>query len=236
MEYKQIRARKIYEEVADSLIDMLRTGDLQPGDRLDSVESLAKSFQVGRSAIREALSALRAMGLLEMRQGEGTFVKQFDPSRFSVPVSVAFLMKQEDIKELLEVRKILEIGAVESAATHYTKEDLDAMQQALIAMEQAKGNGDLGEEADLEFHLAIAHATHNQMLINLMNSVSEIMMETMRETRRLWLHSEQKTTTLLEEHRKIMEAIQNRDKEHAKSLMFEHLTKVEQALNQFINK
>ncbi|GGD02017.1 FadR/GntR family transcriptional regulator [Pontibacillus salipaludis] len=236
MEYKQIRARKIYEEVADSLIDMLRAGDLQPGDRLDSVESLAKSFQVGRSAIREALSALRAMGLLEMRQGEGTFVKQFDPSRFSVPVSVAFLMKQEDIKELLEVRKILEVGAVESAATHYTKEDIEAMQQALTAMEKAKGNGDLGEEADLEFHLAIAHATHNQMLINLMNSVSEIMMETMRETRRLWLHSEQKTTTLLEEHRTIMEAIQNRDPVRAKSLMFEHLTKVEQALSQFINK
>lgn len=236
MEYKQIRARKIYEEVADSLIDMLRAGDLRPGDRLDSVESLAKSFHVGRSAIREALSALRAMGLLEMRQGEGTFVKQFDPSRFSVPVSVAFLMKQEDIKELLEVRKILEVGAVESAAAHYTKEDIESMQQALLAMEKAKGNGDLGEKADLEFHLAIAHATHNQMLINLMNSVSEIMMETMRETRRLWLHSEQKTTTLLEEHRNIMEAIQNRDAVQAKSLMFEHLTKVEKALSQFINK
>ncbi|MCD5325686.1 MULTISPECIES: FadR/GntR family transcriptional regulator [Pontibacillus] len=236
MEYKQIRARKIYEEVADSLIDMLRQGDLKPGDRLDSVESLAKSFQVGRSAIREALSALRAMGLLEMRQGEGTFVKQFEPSRFSVPVSVAFLMKKEDIKELLEVRKILEVGAAESAAIHHTEEDLEAMEKALVAMGEAKGNGELGEEADLEFHLAVAHSTHNHMLINLMNSVSEIMVETMRETRRLWLHSEQKTTTLLQEHYDILRAIQHRDGQLAKKHMFEHLTKVEQALSNFINK
>ncbi|MFG6114743.1 FadR/GntR family transcriptional regulator [Halobacillus sp. MO56] len=234
MEYKRIRARKIYEEVADSLVAMLKNGDLKPGDKLDSVEQLAKNFDVGRSAIREALSAMRAMGLVEMRQGEGTYIKEFDASRFSLPVAAALIMKREDVKELLEVRKILEAGAVSSAAERHSDSDIAAMVEALHAMEQAKGNGELGEKADLEFHIAIARATDNQMLINLMNSVSEIMMETMRETRRHWLHSEKSTARLLEEHWLIFEAIKNRDSELAQKHMLNHLVGVEQALAEYI--
>ncbi|KGX85591.1 FadR/GntR family transcriptional regulator [Pontibacillus litoralis] len=234
MEYKQIQAKKIYEEVADSLLAMLKNGSLQPGDKLESVERLAKNFNVGRSAIREALSALRAMGVLEMRQGEGTFVKQFDASRFSVPLSVAFLMKRENVKELLEVRKILEIGVVESAVNNHTKEDLLSMKQALYEMERAGGNGDLGEKADLEFHLAIAKASHNHMLYNLMQSVSEIMKEAMRETRRLWLFSEQNMLTLLEEHWTIYYAIEQCDDQLAQKLMLNHLTGVESALADYV--
>lgn len=235
MEYKQIRARKIYEEVADSLVAMLKNGDLKPGDKLDSVEQLARNFDVGRSAIREALSAMRAMGLVEMRQGEGTYIKQFDASRFSLPVAAALLMKREDVKELLEVRKILEVGAAGSAAEKHKEADLAPMVEALQSMEEAKGNGELGEQADLAFHLAVAHATHNQMLINLMNSVSEIMMETMRETRRLWLHSENRTAELLKEHWLIFEAIKKRDSALAQKHMLNHLVEVEQALAEYID-
>nr|WP_272917052.1 FadR/GntR family transcriptional regulator [Pontibacillus yanchengensis] len=235
VQYKQIRTRKIYEEVADSLLEMLQKGELKPGDKLDSVEQLAKNFSVGRSAVREALSALRATGILEMRQGEGTFVKQFDPTKFSIPVSVAFIMKRKDIKELMDVRKILEVGAVSTAALEYKEEDLLPIQAALDDMRNANDNGELGEKADLDFHLAIAQATHNQMLVNLMNSVSEIMMEAMREARKLWFDSEKRTCKLLEEHKLIYEAIENRDPDKAQERMLFHLTQVEEALFQYID-
>ncbi|KHE72045.1 FadR/GntR family transcriptional regulator, partial [Halobacillus sp. BBL2006] len=215
MEYKPIRTKKIYEQVADSLLDSLKNGTLKSGDKLDSVEVLAKNFNVGRSAIREALSALRAMGILEMRQGEGTYVKAFDASRFSLPVSVAFLMKAEDMKDLLEVRQILEVGAAGSAAASRTEEDLEPMKAALRAMEEAKGNGELGEQADLAFHMALVRASHNQMLINLMNSVSEIMVQAMRETRKL-LHTNDGTERLLQEHKRIMDAIESQEEEKAR--------------------
>ncbi|MFC0522982.1 FadR/GntR family transcriptional regulator [Pontibacillus salicampi] len=234
MQYKPIRTRKIYEEVADSLLEMIQKGDIRPGDKLDSVEQLAKNYNVGRSAIREALSALRATGILEMRQGEGTFVKEFDPTKFSLPVSIAFIMKRKDIKELMDVRKILEVGAVYTAALEHNQGDLRAMHQALVDMEEANGNGELGEKADLDFHLAIAHATHNDMLINLMNSVSEIMMEAMREARKLWFHSEKKTFKLLEEHKLIYQAIEKQDGDKAQELMLFHLTQVEEALFKYI--
>ncbi|MBT2582636.1 FadR/GntR family transcriptional regulator [Planococcus sp. ISL-109] len=235
MEFKQIRTRKIYEEVTDSILEMIKTGQYKAGDKLDSVEQLAKNFNVGRSAIREALSGLRAMGLVEMHQGEGTYITAFDASKFSLPVSSALLMKREDIKELSEVRKILEVGAVASAALNYRKEDLAEIEQALTAMKQAKGQGALGEKADLAFHLAIARATHNQMLINLMGSVAEIMVESMRETRLLLLYSEEMMGSLLEEHQEIFEAIKQRNADAAQAKMLDHLVGVEKVLSKYID-
>ncbi|KGX88662.1 GntR family transcriptional regulator [Pontibacillus halophilus JSM 076056 = DSM 19796] len=233
MEYKPITTKKIYEQVADSLLESLRNGTLKSGDKLDSVEVLAKNFKVGRSAIREALSALRAMGILEMRQGEGTYVRAFDASRFSLPVSVGLLMTPEDLRELLEVRKILEVGAAGSAAVTRTEEDLVLIKEALQNMEDAKGNGEIGDQADLAFHLALVKATHNQMLINLMNSVSEIMVQAMRETRKL-LHTPEGTEQLLEEHRLILQGIESRDEAKAKEAMVTHLSNVEISLADYI--
>ncbi|WP_082232169.1 FadR/GntR family transcriptional regulator [Halobacillus massiliensis] len=233
MQYKPIRPKKIYEQVADSLLDSLKNNELKPGDKLDSVEQLAKSFNVGRSAIREALSALRAMGILEMRQGEGTYVKAFEANRFSLPISVAFLMSRKDVVELLEVRQILEVGAAESAALHHTQEDLKPLEDALIAMEEAKGNGELGDQADLAFHVALVKATHNQMLTHLMQSVADIMVQAMRETRKL-LHTDEGTERLLEEHRQIFAAVTERNEKKARQAMSEHLRKVEQSLMDYL--
>lgn len=231
MAYKTIQTKKIYEEVTDSLLSMLRNGEFKPGDKLDSVEQMAKNFNVGRSAIREALSGLRALGVVEMRQGEGTYITQFDASKFSMPVEAALLMKREDIKELSEVRKILEVGAAGSAAVNYLTQDLQAVENALEMMEEAECHGELGEKADLEFHLAIANATHNRMLINLMSSVSDLIVESMRETRYLLLYSENRMTSLLEEHQLIYRAIKERNPEKAQSYMLNHLIGVEKVLN-----
>ncbi|MGP4074280.1 FadR/GntR family transcriptional regulator [Halobacillus sp. K22] len=235
MDYKPIRPKKIYEQVADALLESLKNGELNPGDKLHSVEHLAKNFNVGRSAVREALSALRAMGILEMRQGEGTYIKSFEASRFSLPVSAAFLMRAEDMKELLEVRQILEVGAAGSAALQHRIEDLQPMEEALRAMAEANGNGELGEQADLDFHMALVKATHNEMLIQLMHSVSEIMMQAMRETRKL-LHSKERTEKLLQEHRRIFRAIQNRSELQAREEMTIHLRNVEKSVSHILER
>ncbi|WP_373893683.1 FadR/GntR family transcriptional regulator [Virgibacillus sp. CBA3643] len=230
MDYKHIRTKKIYEEVADSLIAMIKAGSLSPGDKLESVEQLAKNFNVGRSAIREALSGLRTMGLVEMRQGEGTYVKEFDASKFTLPITSAFLMKLEDVKELYQVRKILEVGTAGLAAAHYQKEDLLEIEKSLMEMKDTKGNEELAEKADLDFHMAIAKATHNQMLIYLMGSVSEIMAETIRETRRVLLYSEGRSDQLFTEHQLIYEAIKAGQSDQAEEYMYDHLAVVESRL------
>ncbi|WP_106495745.1 FadR/GntR family transcriptional regulator [Lentibacillus sp. Marseille-P4043] len=235
MNVKPIKTRKIYEEVSDSLIDMLKSGELSPGDKLSSVEQLAKNYNVSRSAVREALSGLRAIGLVEMRQGEGTYITKFDPSQFSLPVTTALLLKREDIKELSEVRKILEVGSASAAALSHREEDLIPMEKALQKMYDAKGKGELGEKADLEFHLSVVNATHNRMLINLMGSVSDIMVESMRETRRLILYSDERKGALFNEHQRIFEAIKSRNPENAQKAMRDHLIEVDRLIAEYID-
>lgn len=234
MIYKKIKPKKIYEEVAEAIYEMIRTGQVKPGQRLDSVQQLAENFQVGRSAIREALTSLRAMGLVEMKQGEGTYIKEFETDQITFPLSTAILMNKEDIAQLLEVRKIIEIGTAAAAAKKRTSHHLEMMEKALEEMKSAQGNETLGEKADLEFHLALADAAQNSLLLSLMNHVSGLMGETMKETRRVWLFSKQTTVErLYEEHKEIYEAIKEQDEEKARKLMLVHLENVEAILQKF---
>ncbi|WP_026695316.1 FadR/GntR family transcriptional regulator [Peribacillus kribbensis] len=235
MEYKKIKPKKIYEQVAEAIHDMIRSGNLKPGEKLDSVEQLASHFQVGRSAIREALTSLKAMGLIEIRQGEGTYIKQFETDHIAYPVSAAILMNKEDIAHLLEVRKILEVGTAYSAAQKRSDSNLLDMEHALKEMKQSSGNEKLSEQADVKFHLAIAEGSKNPLLSSLMNHVSGMMAETIKETRDLWLFSKQATADrLYEEHAAIYNAIKEQNPEKARSIMHQHIENVENVLHKNI--
>jgi GntR family transcriptional regulator, transcriptional repressor for pyruvate dehydrogenase complex len=228
LQYKPIKSLKIYEEVTEALLNFIRKGILKPGDKLDSVQQLAEKFQVGRSAIREALTALKAMGLVEMKQGEGTFICEFEPNQISSILSTALLMNKEDVRNLLEVRKIIEVGTVVAAAAKARNEDLFLISQALLEMKNNLGNEVLGEKADLEFHMAIARASQNPLLVCLMERVSGMIVDAMRETRRLVLYSNQTTMEqLFEEHQLIFQAIKEHDEETARNAMLTHLANLE---------
>ncbi|MEH7011714.1 FadR/GntR family transcriptional regulator [Neobacillus niacini] len=234
MEYKQIKPKKINEEVAEALHEMIRTGQLKPGDKLESVQQLSENFQVSRSATREALSALKAMGLVEMKQGEGTFVKKFEAKQLNFPLSTAILMNKKDVAHLLEVRKIIETGAAALAAKNRSEADLTAMADALNEMKMVQGDEELGEKADFKFHLAIAAASQNPILSTLLDQVSELMIETMKETRRLWLYSKQKTMEkAYKEHVQLYQAILEKNEEKSRIVINEHLENVENILKKY---
>jgi len=237
LEYKRIKPKKIYEEVAEALHEMIRTGQLKPGDRLESVEQQAENFQVSRSAIREALSALKAMGLVEIKQGEGTFVKEFEARKIMFPLSSAILMNKKDVLHLLEVRKIIETGAAISAAKNRNEKDLKAMSEALDEMKSVQGDEELGEKADFKFHLSLSAASHNPLLSTILDQISELMIETMKETRRLWLFSKQTTIEkLYREHVQIYQAIEERDEEKSRIAMLSHLENVENILSKYFQE
>ncbi len=234
MELRKIKPKKIYEEVSEILHEKIRAGVLKPGDRLDSVEQLAEQLQVSRSAVREALSALKAMGLIEIKQGSGTFVKSVLPNRLDFPLSTAMLSNKLDIARLLEVRKIIEVGAAASAAINRTEQDIQAMVQILEDMKQAHGDGELGEKVDYQFHVAIATASQNPLLATILDQISGLMIDTMKETRRIWLYSKKTTSEqLYEEHMNIFLAIQQQNEESAKQAMTFHLSNVEKVLLQY---
>lgn len=234
MNYKKIKPKKIYEEVAEAIYEMIRSGQIKPGDKLDSVQQLAENFQVGRSAMREALTSLRALGLVDMKHGEGTYVKEFETDQISFPLSTAILMNKDDIVHLLEVRKIIEIGSAAAAANKRTSQHLASMERALEEMKGANGDEELGEKADLHFHLALAEASQNPLLMNLMNQVSGLMGEIMKETRRVWLFSKQTSLErLYDEHLAIYEAVKDKNEERARNFMLVHLENVDAILQKY---
>ncbi|MGJ9384863.1 FadR/GntR family transcriptional regulator [Salipaludibacillus sp. CF4.18] len=226
---KQVKSKKIYDLVAEQLTEMIISGEYEPGHRLSSVEKLAAEFDVGRSAIREALSALKAMGLIEIHQGEGTFVKKnnYDISKKLIPS----IMVKEDLRQLFEVRKLNETGAASIAALNRTDEDLGRMSSILNNMGLSYGNGELGEKGDIDFHMAIVRATNNPMLERLMETISSTVQESMKEARQVFLYSNRQKMELLHiEHQAIYEAIKNKNAEKAFNLMMSHITGVEKEL------
>ena len=234
IEYKQIKPKKLYEQIADALQEMIASGELKPGDKLEPVHKLAEKFQVGRSAIREALSALRAKGLVEMKQGEGTYIKVFDSDTGGLSVSTALLMRKQDVINLLEVRKVLETGAVAYAAKNRTETDIANLKRVMNHMDHASGNKKKEEETDIEFHLEIAKATHNPILLSLMKHISLTMKERMGETRDIWLYNEDTTSEdLLHDHERIFNAVVEQDELKARQLMWNHLTVVEKNLTAY---
>ncbi|WP_100372136.1 FadR/GntR family transcriptional regulator [Bacillus sp. FJAT-45037] len=231
MAFKQVQTKKISEVVRDQLEEMIREGEVKPGEKLDSVEKLAKEFNVSRSAVREALSALRAIGLITIRQGEGTFVNKYDFSTMISPVSVERVISKTEMLELFQVRKIIEVGAASLAAENRTEDDLAEMKEALQEMEQAAGNEDLGEKSDVRFHIALSKATKNTILIDMMQKLSDTLGKTMYESRRIGLFSEKQTFKQLQiEHEQIYQAIEDANSEQANNAMLEHLVNVEETL------
>src|SRR5690606_38278407 len=131
----------------------------------------------------------------------------------------------------------IETGVAATAAEKHTPDDMKKIEEALNGMKEAVGNKELGEASDLQFHLAIAEATQNQMLTNLLLNVSDVMQETMNETRRITLFSEEKTTQRIKnEHLTIYEAIEARDEVAPRNAMLINLNKVEETLGVFFKE
>jgi GntR family transcriptional repressor for pyruvate dehydrogenase complex len=229
----KIETEKGHEIVSRLLLAQIREGEWKPGDKLPSVVELSASFGVGRSTVREALSALKATGWLDIRHGGGTFVKKELPSERSAQADP--FKEAASIMELLEVRKVLEAGTATLAARNRTDEDLEALRAVLVTMRQALENDDTaaGEQADVSFHAAIAAASHNSLLESLMDSLAERLGRTIGQTRELWFYQETSTAArLLEEHHAIYDAIAAGNEEEASRLIGTHLAKVEKVLRE----
>ncbi len=165
-----IQKKSLAEEVAEQLQKEITEGKLKEGDKLPIEPELMKIFGVGRSTIREAIKMLLNRGYLSVQQGRGTFVES------QMPTSEPFeqRLKRADIRDLYDVRKILEAAIAERAALRRTEQDLKEIQRYAMERKTSAKDGLLKEciEADIHFHVAVAKATHNEILFELYRSAS----------------------------------------------------------------
>lgn len=226
----KISKTKIYEKIADIILEQIKSGEYAVGDKLPSIQALSKEYGVSVASVREAFNALRTIGVIEIKQGYGTFVTQKEPVFFNLEESS---LTRKQVEDLLELREIVELATVKKAAELGTEENLLELKTALEMMESAVADGTSGEAADLKFHLAIAKAAQNSMLFDLMNNISDVIQETMKETRKMYLFNKQRTLKrLYDEHLKIYEAIEQRDVEAAENNMRLHLEEVQDTILQ----
>ncbi|MDN5829250.1 MAG: FadR family transcriptional regulator [Staphylococcus equorum] len=225
----KISNTKIYEQIADIILESIKSGEYQVGDKLPSIQKLGQQYGVSVASVREALNALRTIGIIEMKQGYGTFIKQIEPTFFELGDKFTSL---DQITELLELREIVESATVEKAAIHRNEADLVSLKKALDEMGEAVTDGTSGEKADLQFHLSIAKAAKNSLLVELLNNISELMQDSMEETRKIFIYSKQKTMNKLhEEHVIIYNAIVEQNATNAVKAMESHLFEVKETIS-----
>jgi GntR family transcriptional regulator, transcriptional repressor for pyruvate dehydrogenase complex len=222
-----IRRQPLYEEIADRLRTLIAARHLEPGDRLPSERELAQQLGVSRTSIRQALAALRSIGLVDVRHGDGTYLMR--PADELVPtLAIEMLHIEADHPMVWEAREALEVHAARLAAGRRTRDDLAAMHDALAAMTEAIDCGEDGTDGDAALHRAIVRAAHNPMLEQLFVSMAEAIDRTSAAS----LSIPDRPPESLRAHRAIVEAISDADPERSASEMTSHLRSSARSLTQ----
>ncbi|GAA3179218.1 FadR/GntR family transcriptional regulator [Streptomyces virens] len=217
----------VTDEAIEKIKSMIVSGALRPGSRLPKESELAADLGLSRNSLREAVRALSLIRILDVRQGDGTYVTSLDPQLLLEALSFVVDFHRDDtVLEFLAVRRILEPAATALAAPLITEAQLDALSRQL---------DDLGEDppvedlvaADLEFHRGIVRSCGNSVLCSLLDGLSG---PTTRA--RVWrgLTQEDAVGRTLREHRAILGALRDRDAEAARSWATVHIASVEQWL------
>lgn len=220
--YKIVRSSRLYEQIVQQVEESIQKGALKPGDQLPPERELADQFGVSRTAVREAVKALREKGLVEAYPGRGTFITDGSPNTMRQSLDRMLRSGQDGFSFLAEVREILEPEIAALATTRADEDDLAAMRQQIAIMDAAKGDPEAFIEADLDFHLALAEAAANPIILSLIDSIVGLL----REQRMGIFQVEGGPERGQYHHKRILEAVENRDPVGARDAMKAHLRQV----------
>lgn len=208
----------LYEQVAARLREYIELQRLRPGDRLLSERDLAERLGVSRTSVRQALTALKVLGLVEIRHGDGVYLLR--PPSELIPSFVSELVGSEvDHPMIWEVREGIEVQAARLAAKRKTDTDLAAMHAALEMMEASIAQGEDGILGDRRFHAALVDAAHNPLLRELTSRLAGAIDRTSEAS----LTHVGRPPVSLQEHRAILQAIESGDETTAAERMRAHL-------------
>jgi GntR family transcriptional repressor for pyruvate dehydrogenase complex len=211
----RIDRRKRADQVRDGIVELLRAGNFEAGDRLPTEHQLMEMFGVGRSSVRAAIQSLVGLGVIELRPGIGTFVRPLSLEDVMGLVQGAVRLDYSAALHLHEVRAMIETTAARLAAKRRTESDLDEMQQQIdrYQSEIVAANLESSIEADLRFHRALVAAAKNPVLVSLLDSISDVL----RDHRRRYGSPQYRAdlTTVTTEHRAIYAAIASGDLEQS---------------------
>ncbi|QDR82645.1 FadR/GntR family transcriptional regulator [Sporomusa termitida] len=237
MEITQRKKTRLYRDIVAQIRQLIQDGSLAPGDQLLPERQLAEKLGVSRSALREALTVLDSMGLIDITPGGGACIKKVGIESMVEPLAAIMLKEKESVFELLETRRILEIEIAKLAAVRASKSDLYQIREAAMEMNNDILNARDTGESDVNFHLSIARASQNTILYNIMQMISGLMREGYGPSRRELLRGPIEEQRYWSDHNfLILDAIQNRDPDRAAELIKEHIQKAEVELRCYFDE
>jgi GntR family transcriptional repressor for pyruvate dehydrogenase complex len=221
--YKVVQASRLYEQIVQQIEESILKGELSEGSQLPAERDLAKQFGVSRTAVREAIKALQEKGLVDAFPGRGTFVTNGTSNSMRRYLDRIIKSGEPDgWAYVVEMREILEPEIAALAAARATDQDLATMREAVEVMDNSRQDSDVFIEADLDFHLALAEAAGNPIVLSLIDSIVGLLREQRLRIFRI-VGGPQRGQ---HHHRRILEAIERHDAPGARAAMQAHLSQV----------
>lgn len=237
MEFDPVRTRRLSDDIVEQLENMILEGSLVPGERLPAERALAERFGVSRPSLREAIQKLVAKGMLVSRQGGGNYVAQSLGSTFSDPLLQVLAKNTDAQRDLLEFRHLLESACAYYAALRATEPDLERLTEAFNQLQvcyadESHSDREAEGVADARFHLAIAEASHNAVLLHSMRGVFDLLKHNViTNIGGMYAFRSETRDMLMNQHRALYEAIMQRRAEDARNLMRQHIDYVQEVLD-----
>src|ERR1700674_1442049 len=210
---------RLSEEVGERLAEFVSESRMATGDQFPAERELAHSLGVSRTSVRQAFVVLQALGFVDIRHGEGAFLRR---TRGFGESLTKLLERRRRLPDVLEAREALEVKLAELAAARRSADDLASMRAAITKMDDEIHTGGLGTEGDAEFHRAIALAARNEVLLHLIDAMAEVIHESRVES----LSEPGRPPRSLEAHRDIMAGIEEGSPVQAAEAMRSHLREV----------
>jgi GntR family transcriptional repressor for pyruvate dehydrogenase complex len=227
-ELKSVEREKLYLSIVDQILEGVRSGGFVPGSPLPPERVLAAQLSVSRASLREAIRVLEHAGVLEVRTGSGTYVSADAPSKGATLRTHAALAGEHSPLDILVARRAVEPMASRHAAMHRHSTDLRALHRAFEEHARMEQSGEDPEEPDLAFHLAIATASHNPVLVTLLQCLADIMRQgTWRDLRRQQLRHPGRGKDYVDQHDRILIAIEDGNADAADAAMVAHMDAIE---------
>jgi GntR family transcriptional repressor for pyruvate dehydrogenase complex len=217
-----VKRSRIYERIVEQIHALVREGRWAPGDQIPPERELAQRFRVSRSSVREAMQALEMRGIIESRQGGGTFVRSADTKVLVSWLVGAVLRGQRELSEVLEVRELIEPGIARLAALRATAEHISELEQLLGRQRYCVEHGRPFVDEDTAFHYTLAQAADDHLLLRLHN----VILDLLRESRETYLHVPDRPQMSLRGHVSILDAVKLHDGEAAYRASLAHITEV----------
>lgn len=222
---KKVKRIPISQGVTEQLIDLILSGELPAGEKLPPEKKLMDNFGIGRSSLREAIKAIEALGLVEVRVPEGTFVSENLGDFFTKHLALMSKIGFDNISELIEARLTIETQVAVLAAKKATKEDIKELTTCLKEMENATSDSEF-QKWDLNFHKTLAEMSRNSFLIQVMKILHEITSIWIKKVIALDKIKE----NAIKQHKEVLTSIKNNDEKATFNAINHHLNYVSDSL------